>query len=509
MMKSLCLAATSLAALGLTAPMAFAETPQASAERLEAFIDRFPQLEPGFAVVVVTPDAVLLERAWGEARASTGTPLTVDTPMYIASQTKAYLGLLAAILDERGILSLDSTIADHWPDIALPDGVDPAAWTMRDLLTHQVPISADRVTEIEAYMARIEAADYPALLGLYAQAREPGFEYDNLGPNIYGAILETVTGRSWQDWLDAELYDPLGLTLTSSRTSDFSLDQQSWNHTWLATEDDWLEVRPKTDAMMHSAGGTVTSPSDITDWLQLFLRGEGPAGSDITASAVATALTGYAQTHQEDRRNAYEMSCSHYALGWNVCEKNGHTLYIHGGGYTGSRSMMAVSPELGVGIAAFSNSDNMSGWVTSRVIDMYLQFLTDDPEAEAREAQRPDYYPTQIERLQGFIAQRQERARAEEVWGGWSWQPDADTLSGYVGRYETDTPYLTLEIAVRDGQLTGRIGDQSLYFEPAQPDLFGARTIPYDVPVETRFTRDDQGRITGLTRDGLVYRRVE
>jgi hypothetical protein len=64
-----------------------------------------------------------------------------------------------------------------------------------------------------------------------------------------------------------------------------------------------------------------------------------------------------------------------------VCDFEGHTLYAHGGGYTGARTMMAFSPDLGVGIGVFSNSDNMTGWLTSRTMIQFLQFVIDHEDA--------------------------------------------------------------------------------------------------------------------------------
>ncbi len=228
-MRTLLIAAVSAISL---LPAAMAQTPEAAAERSDAFLDGFPDLGPGYAVVAVTADDVLLNHVQGERRASTGAPLTLETPIYIASQTKAFMGLLAARLDAEGVLRLDSAITDHWPDIQFPDGVDPSTYTMRDLITHQVPIDAGLITTLEAYVTRVNPADYPALIASVATAREPGYDYSNLGYNIYGAILETVTGKTWQDWLDDGVLHPLNLERTSARTSDFNLAEQSWNHIW-------------------------------------------------------------------------------------------------------------------------------------------------------------------------------------------------------------------------------------------------------------------------------------
>ncbi|ABI64856.1 beta-lactamase [Maricaulis maris MCS10] len=495
-------------ALGLVAAAA-AETPEGAAASLDAFLDEFPDLGPGYAVVVVTADEVLMRRVQGERRAVSGDPMTTDTPIYIASQTKAYMGLLAARLDAEGVLPLDSRITDHWPDLQFPDGLDAADWTLRDLITHQVPIDVGIITTLEAYVGYVDPADYPRLIETHAVAREPGFEYDNLGYNIYGAILESVTGRSWQDWLDVHILDPLEMERTSARTSDFPINELSWGHHWVGEDVGWFEIRPKTDGMMQSAGGLVTSVDDMAMWLQLQLRGEGPEGSGITAEMVSTAQTGYVETHQQDRRNAAELRCSHYTLGWNVCDFEGHDFYVHGGGYTGIRTQMAFSPDLGVGIAAFSNSDNMTGWLTSRTINMYFQFLIEHETADRMRQIRIEQYPQRIQRYLDHRMEQRNSAMADESWGGWSWTPDAETLSAYAGRWTTGEPYLDIEIASVGPALVFNWGDMSASMVPAIPDLFGAQTSPFDDLYAFRFERDDAGEIVRLVRGEDVYTRAE
>ena len=497
-----------LSALLLTSTAVLAETPQAAAVQLDEFLSRFPDLGPGYAVVVVTADEIVMNSTRGDRRASTGAALTHETPIYIASQTKAYMGLLAAYLDQQGILPLDSHLTDYWPDLQFPEGVDLAGWTLRDLISHQVPIEADMITILEAYVGEVAARDYPALIASYASAREPGFQYDNLGHNIYGAILETATGRSWQDWLDQVIFDPLGMEHTSARTSDFPLDALSWGHIWQGEDAGWYEVRPKTDAIMQAAGGLVTSTDDMAQWLQLQLRGAGPEGSGLTAAMLTEAQTSAVDTHQDDGRNAIELPCSGYALGWNICDFEGHPLYVHGGGYTGIRTMMAFAPDLGVGIATFSNSDNMTGWVTSRTVIMYLQFLTEHADAERWSEARPRLYP---ERAAWLLNRRQEslaEARAEPRWGDWSWAPDSESLAVYQGRWTTGDPYLDFDIALEAGQLVAHWGAYTVPMEPAMPDVFGGRTDPSSNLEYFHFSQDETGELTGIVWDEQRYSRV-
>ena len=493
-----------LAAALLFAAPAAAQSPQEAAEKLASFLDRFPDLGPGYAVVVVTPDEVLLRDVRGVRKAGEDDPLTTDTPLYIASQTKAYVGLLAARLDAEGILALDDRITDHWPDVEFPGDVDPEMWSLRDLLAHNVPIECGYVTTMEAYVTELASSDYPALLATHAIEREEGFRYDNLGYNVWGAILETATGKSWRTWLDEKLFEPLALERTSSRTSDFALDELSWSHIWQGPELGWFPVRPKTDPMMQSAGGLVTSVDDMATFLQVQLKGGVLADSGLTEAIVSEAQA-EAAFLDPDEPNPYELPCSAYALGWNVCDFEGHTLYIHGGGYTGARTMMAFAPELGVGIAVFSNSDNMTGWLTSRTIVQYLQYLTEHPDADRMSDVRARVYPQRIQRLLDGRIQDRRRAQDDERWGDWSWEPGESELRSYVGSFESDDPYLTAEVTLEDGQLWITVGGTRAWLIPAVEDLFGSYTDPFSGPEPMQWTRDDAGAVTGFTWQDVAY----
>lgn len=487
----------------LISAASYAATPKEAAEKLESFLGKFPDLGPGYAVVVVTPDEVVLDYVDGERDARSGAPLTKDTPIYIASQTKAYMGLLAAKLDAMGVLKLDSKITDHWPDVKFPDGVDANEWTVGDLLYHKVPIEAGYITFMEAYVTELDYKDYPALIAEHAVARDEGFQYANLGYNIYSAILHQVSGKSWQDWLDQELFEPLKLTKTSARTSDFPLDELSWNHTWQGEEKGWYLVRPKTDEKMQSAGGLVTSPQDMGRWLQLQLQGKGPG---LTEAVVAKAQQSGVETDPEEP-NPYELPCSGYALGWNICDFEGHTLYVHGGGYTGARTIMAFSPDLKVGIGVFSNSDNMTGWLTSRTTVQYLQYLTEHESAEKMAAVRERVYPERIARLLEYRMSRLDEARQHEQWGGWAWQPDAAELNQYLGDYLGDDPRLPMKVYLDHGQLMVSAHSYQASLAPAKTDLFAAAAVPLDEPEPVQFNRNSDGAIESFTWDGTTYKR--
>lgn len=70
-----------------------------------AALRQSPAAPPGSAVIVVHRGKTIFESASGVRNLSTGALLTMDTPIYNASVTKSYTGLLAAMLDAERKLS--------------------------------------------------------------------------------------------------------------------------------------------------------------------------------------------------------------------------------------------------------------------------------------------------------------------------------------------------------------------------------------------------------------------
>ncbi|MGE8225299.1 MAG: serine hydrolase domain-containing protein [Stenotrophomonas sp.] len=484
--------------------LAAAASPENAAQKLATFLDGVPELGPGYAVVIVDREQQLLGYTRGQRNASTQAALSMQTPMYIASQTKSYMGLLAQVLDQQGVLRLDSTLAEHWPQLRLPEGVDPAAWTLADLLNHRVPLSADAITTLEAYIGTPDPALYPQLLQQFASKRADGFDYDNLGYNIYAAILQQRTGRSWQDWLQQAVFTPLQLQETATNTSSFDPTQLAFNHQWLGAEQGWRVVPPKPDALMHSAGGMMTSPRDLGRWLRLQL---GATLSPQFDTRLLQAAHRIGVQVDPKARNAYELPCNGYAFGWNVCDFEGHTLYIHGGSYTGARSMMAFSPGLGVGIGVFSNSDNATGWLTSRTVVQFFQYLVDHPEAASWAQIRQTAYPQRVaDQLAGMRA-RQAKQHDDPQWQGWRWKPDS--VAGYAGAFRGEALPVTAQVTDGDEGLQLRIGALKRRLMPAAMDLFAAQDGPLDVPESLQFQRGAQGELLGFEFDGQRYVRAE
>jgi hypothetical protein len=294
------------------------------------------------------------------------------------------------------------------------------------------------------------------------------------------------------------------MTQTSARSSDFPADMPAWQHTWLGKEQGWHATRVKPDAIMQSAGGLLSSPADMGRWLQLQLRGEGPG---IPASAVAQAQASGVQ-QDAGKENPYGLPCHAYGLGWNLCRFKGHDLHIHGGTYPGSRSVMAFSRELGVGIAAFSNSDNQTGWLTNQTVQQFIEYLIDDPDAERNASARQVEYPRRVDAALAKRTAERNAILALPQWKGWSWKPDRDALQAYAGEFRTRDPRSEAKIEFEGDGLVVRVHHYAVPLSPASPDVLVGYETPLSPPDPLAFQRGKGDVVTGFTWRGERYCRV-
>jgi CubicO group peptidase (beta-lactamase class C family) len=97
-------------------------------------ITTFPDL-PGIAIVVIKEDQPIFVRAYGMADREAGIKADADTLFYIASSTKAFTALVAAMLDQEGKLKFSDAMTKYSPGIRFKSEI-PDKVTIRDLLTH-------------------------------------------------------------------------------------------------------------------------------------------------------------------------------------------------------------------------------------------------------------------------------------------------------------------------------------------------------------------------------------
>jgi len=200
-------------------------SPQLTREDLEAWLDGFIPFAlgrgdiAGGIVVVVKDGQVLLQKGFGYADVEK--KLLVDPERTLfrpGSISKLFTWTAVMQQVERGKIDLDADI-NQYLDFAIPPGPAGEPITMRNLMTHTAGFEEqvkELISEDPSRLQTIEATLKQWVPErIFAAGTMPA--YSNYGTALAGYIVERVAGKSFDDYLDQNIFGPLGMTKSSFR----------------------------------------------------------------------------------------------------------------------------------------------------------------------------------------------------------------------------------------------------------------------------------------------------
>ncbi len=183
-------------------------------QELNAYFSRLEEAKTfSGAVLIARQDRVIFKKGYGMANYEAGIPNTPHTVFAMASLTKAFACMSIMMLEERGLLSVDDTIAAHIPGFPNGDRV-----TIHHLLSHSAGLF-EYLYNPDIW-ANIDRYHTPEELLLYFMNEplqfEPGsrFEYSNSNYITLGNIIERVSGLPFRDFVRINILDPLKMKHT-------------------------------------------------------------------------------------------------------------------------------------------------------------------------------------------------------------------------------------------------------------------------------------------------------
>jgi len=167
---------------------------------------------PAASIAVLQNDDLIALRSFGRYTYEPDSPaVSSDTIFDLASVSKVIATTAAAILYERGELSLDDCVTNLVPQFGSTD-LRRYDVTLRQLLTHTSGLPA-YVRLFERTKTRVELLEAAYTTPLEA---DPGIrtEYSDIGFMILGGIIEKIAGEPLNKFCQREMFHPLGLTQT-------------------------------------------------------------------------------------------------------------------------------------------------------------------------------------------------------------------------------------------------------------------------------------------------------
>jgi D-alanyl-D-alanine carboxypeptidase len=329
-----------LAATPDAAPDGHAKGPGAALDgALRALVARHGG--PSGAIAIVQRGNHREVHAFGVRNIETGQPMRPGDRTRIASTAKAFSGAVALSLVSKGRLSLGDTIGERLPGL-------PEAWhdvTLRQLLDHTSGIPDFSLEEgyRQAVFASLKKAPPPEKLLTYVYGEdllfEPGtrYHYSNSDNIAVGLMVESATGRSYEEQLRQRVYAPLGLKKTTlPRGANLRAPYVHGydNDPSENPPEDYSEVMAA--GWLWASGGIVSTPSDMNDFIRGYVSGDLFEGG--TRAQQRRVVEGGSSEPPGPGDNSAGLAVFRYRTGCG-------TVWGHTGNTPGYTQFMAASPD--------------------------------------------------------------------------------------------------------------------------------------------------------------------
>ncbi|MFI6291749.1 serine hydrolase domain-containing protein [Nonomuraea sp. NPDC050790] len=283
-----------------------------------------------------------------------GNAVTARTRFRIASMSKSMTAAAIMLLVDRGRVSLDDPVVKILRDFRMADPRFTGI-TVRQLLSHTSGLSNSTNNEYVFPPPRTPE-EIVGRLADKTLAADPGTraEYHNTNYSIAARIVEVVSGRSFDDFLRAEVFTPLGMTSTAS-TLGCSDGVEGLPSAYLVVLGVAVAA-PEMPGMCAGNGGVVSTLDDMVRWLRF---NQGTSGSGLLSAA------SLAEMHTPQPK------AGDHALGWQSRSATAGappSLIGHGGTLSTWTGDMVFSPKTGVGAIVLTNSGGDPGLLSTNLL---------------------------------------------------------------------------------------------------------------------------------------------
>lgn len=279
---------------------------QVRLEKLELYLDEVNEAYhiPGMGFFITSPEKTLLEKAYGECT-------NLDRQFYIGSMSKSYTAFCVMQLVEKGLVKLEDDISVYLPDYHFSKPV-----TVLALLNHTSGF------DTHAKLHNVKLTDS------YGK-----YEYANVNYDLLGKIIEAVSGQTYEDYIQQNVFEPLGMA-DSKANAWMVKDSQKLlkgNRNYFGFFKQGEAVFPVEKSWFHEPAGYIAStPHDHAKYLRMYLNGGKTGGLENSENQLLSSQNintmWYKNVSEGDKQ--YDLN---YGMGWNCLNWKGQTIIFHAG----------------------------------------------------------------------------------------------------------------------------------------------------------------------------------
>lgn len=327
---------------------------------------------PGAAVVVIAEGKVKLIQTYGVRKTGTSEPVTQDTIFRLASVSKTFASAATELLVRDNLLSWDTTINSRLKDVKFKDMNYGKRITIRNILSQTSGLMPHAYTNLiednvpyNAILSRLKEVDFICAPG-------DCYSYQNVVFSLSGDVIQSVSGESYEEFVNENLFIPLDMRTASIGYQSFkSTKDRATPHVRRAYK--WQPVNVKSNFYnVAPAAGVNASISDMKQWLfaQLGHRPDILPDEALDELHARTVRTSAYQAHYKRRK---ELGNVYYGLGWRIFDFGDYKNFIHHGGWVeGTVSEMIFNRDLQLGMVFLTNAESPDvGELVFRFLELF------------------------------------------------------------------------------------------------------------------------------------------
>ncbi|MCU0238966.1 MAG: serine hydrolase [Pyrinomonadaceae bacterium] len=409
------------------------------------------------SILIAKDGKAIVSKGYGMANVEFDAPNNPNTVFRLASVGKQFTAAAIMILQERGKLNTSDLACKHLAQC-------PAAWqtiTIHQLLTmtHGIPgINALEIGSLRGLPIPMD--QWYEVTSKKPLEFTPGekFKYLNAGFTVLGLIIEQISGKSYGEFMQENIFTPLGMKRTAYEDPLRIIKNRATGYKQLQG-DSIANVPYREIIRFHASGGINSTTEDLLIWSNALF-----GGKLLSKKSLDEMFTPF-RDMQPGRGYAYGLWSS---------QKFGRRRLAHGGNATGFINYTAYYPEDRVTVIVLSN--NQSG--SAGKINDVLSAITFGKEYELPRGRKAITVAPSV-------------------------------LEKYVGEYKFQYPETSYTITVENGKL--------MMFEPGYPkdEIFAESENEFFskiFDVQIKFVKDANGKVTGVIAyqsDNTLFEVVE
>lgn len=319
---------------------------------------------PGVAVVIVQDSEVIFCSAYGVTSVDSEQPLTTATLFDLASLTKSFTALAVLLMEDSGLINIDEPLQTYLPDFQITDprGADI---TVRQLLnqTSGIPsIFSEILIFNNSYKDMLASLDTLRLNNTPGSA----FEYADLNYCLLGALIENVSGMTYEEYMDVNIFKPLGMNHTTVDPDKARELGKADGHQPM-----YGKVVARNIPSMKSAraaGWVMSCAEDMGKWLLVNMNDGVLNGVQVVPAEDIEEMHSMAILYED---NNEQMA---YGMGWSISYTTDILYHFHCGDTPNFTGDMLLLPGYNTGIAVLVNGQvsNVSHNIATGIVDLIL-----------------------------------------------------------------------------------------------------------------------------------------